>query len=90
MAMLVSILLMACGSFATVLLPTFATVGWLAPTLLLIARVAQGISLGGEVSNASANLVEIAAPSAVAAAAGRHHRGDQRGVRITRTVSARS
>ena len=37
-------------------------VGWLAPILLLLARIAQGMSLGGEVSNASAYLAEIAPP----------------------------
>jgi MHS family alpha-ketoglutarate permease-like MFS transporter len=61
-AMLVTILLMALGSLAIGLLPTFSMVGWLAPALLLIARIAQGMSLGGEVSNASAYLAEIAPP----------------------------
>jgi MFS transporter, MHS family, alpha-ketoglutarate permease len=37
-------------------------VGWLAPILLLLARIGQGMSLGGEVSNASAYLAEIAPP----------------------------
>jgi MHS family alpha-ketoglutarate permease-like MFS transporter len=60
--MLLTILLMACGSLAIGLLPTFAMVGWLAPILLLLARIAQGMSLGGEVSNASAYLAEIAPP----------------------------
>nr|WP_222132072.1 MFS transporter [Pseudonocardia sp. C8] len=61
-AMLVTILLMAGGSVVIGLLPTFAMVGWLAPVLLLLARIAQGMSLGGEVSNASAYLAEIAPP----------------------------
>jgi MFS transporter, MHS family, alpha-ketoglutarate permease len=59
-AMILTIVLMAGGSLAIGLLPTFAAVGWLAPVLLLVARIAQGISLGGEVSNASAYLGEIA------------------------------
>lgn len=59
-AMILTILLMAGGSMAIGVLPTFAQVGWLAPILLLLARVAQGLSLGGEVSNASAYLAEIA------------------------------
>ena len=61
-AMMLTIALMAAGSLAIGLLPTFALVGWLAPILLLIARIAQGMSLGGEVSNASAYLAEIAPP----------------------------
>ena len=61
-AMMLTIVLMAGGSLAIGLLPTFALVGWLAPILLLIARIAQGMSLGGEVSNASAYLAEIAPP----------------------------
>ena len=59
-AMVLTIMLMAGGSMALGLLPTYEQVGYLAPILLLIARIAQGISLGGEVSNASAYLAEIA------------------------------
>jgi MFS transporter, MHS family, alpha-ketoglutarate permease len=62
-AMMLTIVLMAGGSLAIGLLPTFAMVGWLAPVLLLLARIAQGMSLGGEVSNASAYLAEIAPPN---------------------------
>src|SRR3712207_2662566 len=61
--MLLTILLMAGGSMVIAILPTYAQVGWLAPVLLLLARVAQGMSLGGEVSNASAYLGEIAPPA---------------------------
>jgi len=62
-AMLMTILLMAGGSLLIAVLPTYAAVGWLAPILLLLARIAQGLSLGGEVSNASAYLAEIAPPA---------------------------
>ncbi|MCW2583794.1 MAG: major facilitator superfamily 1 [Klenkia sp.] len=61
--MLVTILLMAGGSQVIAVLPTYEQVGWFAPILLLLARIAQGMSLGGEVSNASAYLAEIAPPS---------------------------
>lgn len=60
--MLLTILLMAGGSMVIALLPTYDQVGWFAPILLLLARIAQGMSLGGEVSNASAYLGEIAPP----------------------------
>jgi MHS family alpha-ketoglutarate permease-like MFS transporter len=61
-AMILTIALMAGGSFIIAILPTFSAVGWLAPVLLLLARVGQGMSLGGEVSNASTYLGEIAPP----------------------------
>jgi MFS transporter, MHS family, alpha-ketoglutarate permease len=61
--MLLTILLMAGGSLVIAVLPTYEQVGWLAPILLLLARIAQGMSLGGEVSNASAYLAEIAPPA---------------------------
>lgn len=61
-AMLLTIGLMAGGSMLIAILPTYTQVGWLAPILLLVARIAQGMSLGGEVSNASAYLGEIAPP----------------------------
>jgi MHS family alpha-ketoglutarate permease-like MFS transporter len=61
--MLVTILLMAGGSLVIAILPTYEQVGWFAPILLLLARIAQGMSLGGEVSNASAYLAEIAPPA---------------------------
>ena len=58
--MLLTITLMAGGSMVIALLPTYEQVGYLAVVLLLLARIAQGMSLGGEVSNASAYLGEIA------------------------------
>ncbi|WGW11387.1 MFS transporter [Saxibacter everestensis] len=61
-AMMLTITLMAGGSMVIAILPTFELVGWLAPILLLLARIAQGMSLGGEVANASAYLGEIAPP----------------------------
>lgn len=59
-AMIFTIVLMAGGSVLIGVLPTYEQVGWLAPVLLLLARIAQGLSLGGEVSNASAYLGEVA------------------------------
>ncbi|MFD9706079.1 MFS transporter [Lentzea sp. NPDC059081] len=62
-AMLLTIALMSGGSVVIGVLPTFEQVGWLSPVLLVLARIAQGMALGGEVSNASAYLGEIAEPS---------------------------
>src|SRR3712207_4255035 len=60
--MLLTILLMAGGSMVIAILPTYEQVGWLAPILLLLARVAQGMSLGGGGSNPPAYPGEIAPP----------------------------
>lgn len=61
-AMLLTITLMAGGSLLIGILPGFDAIGWAAPILLILARISQGLSLGGEVSNASVYLAEIAPP----------------------------
>jgi MHS family alpha-ketoglutarate permease-like MFS transporter len=38
-AMLLTIMMMAGGSLVIAMLPTYSTVGWLAPILLLLARI---------------------------------------------------
>jgi MHS family proline/betaine transporter-like MFS transporter len=43
-----SILLMAFPTFALGCLPSFATVGWVSPVLLVIMRLLQGLSVGGQ------------------------------------------
>ncbi|WP_374761831.1 MFS transporter [Nesterenkonia aerolata] len=55
-----SILLMSIATFCIGLLPGYATVGILAPLLLLLVRVVQGFSAAGEYAGASAFLVEYA------------------------------
>jgi MFS transporter, MHS family, proline/betaine transporter len=50
MALLISVLAMAVPSFAIGLLPTYATIGVLAPVLLILLRMIQGVSVGGELT----------------------------------------
>lgn len=59
-AMIVSVLLMGFGSLMLACLPTYAVAGAWAPALLLIARLIQGFSLGGQYGAAATYLSEIA------------------------------
>lgn len=51
---------MALSSLLIALLPTYATIGLLAPLLLLLFRIIQGLSVGGEFPNALVFLIEHA------------------------------
>jgi MFS family permease len=61
-AMTLSIGLMAVGSAIIAITPGYATIGVLAPILLIVARLFQGFAVGGEVGPATMFLLE-AAPS---------------------------
>ncbi|WP_051908534.1 MFS transporter [Candidatus Odyssella acanthamoebae] len=56
--LLLSITLMALPTFAIGCLPTYEQIGILAPILLLLCRMIQGISLGGEFSGSIVYLIE--------------------------------
>src|SRR5829696_7672136 len=51
-------LLMGGSTFLVALLPTYASVGLLAPILLVILRLIQGFAVGGEIAGASAMILE--------------------------------
>lgn len=59
-AMLVSIWLMMLGTFLIAVMPTYATIGLLAPLGIFLARLIQGFSAGGEFGSATALLTEHA------------------------------
>lgn len=59
-AMTLSVLLMSFGSLLIALTPTYKTIGVLAPVLLLLARLLQGLSVGGEYGVSATYLSEMA------------------------------
>ncbi|MBF9140266.1 MFS transporter [Hymenobacter properus] len=65
-ALLLSVRLMASGSLLIAVAPGYATIGVAAPALLLLARLVQGLSVGGEYGTSATYLSEMA---------GARHRG---------------
>ncbi|MBV9891907.1 MAG: MFS transporter [Rhizobacter sp.] len=59
-SLVISVLLMCGGSLMVALLPTYAAVGALAPGLLLLARLLQGLSVGGEYGATATYMSEVA------------------------------
>ena len=59
-SMIISVLMMCAGSLMIAVLPTYQTIGTLAPALLLVARLAQGLSVGGEYGTAATYMSEVA------------------------------
>ncbi len=59
-AMTLSVLLMSLGSLLIACTPSFASIGIAAPALLLLARLMQGLSVGGEYGTSATYLSEVA------------------------------
>jgi MFS transporter, MHS family, alpha-ketoglutarate permease len=59
-ALMLSVTLMCFGSLMIAVTPTYATIGILAPILLAVARIIQGLSLGGEYGTSATYLTEMA------------------------------
>jgi MHS family proline/betaine transporter-like MFS transporter len=59
-ALLLTIFLMAAGTVLIGILPTYATIGFFAPLLLVVARLMQGFSAGGEWGGSTSFIVEWA------------------------------
>lgn len=62
-ALLLSAGLMAVSTFLMGCLPTYASAGLLAPVLLVLLRLGQGLSVGGEYTSSAIFLSETAAPA---------------------------
>ncbi|HEX2890108.1 MFS family transporter [Vineibacter terrae] len=59
-AMVLSVLMMCGGSLVIAVLPTHASIGVAAPALLLVARLFQGLSVGGEYGTSATYMSEVA------------------------------
>lgn len=59
-ALTFSVMLMCVGSFIICVIPTYQQIGIGAPILLLLARLLQGLSLGGEYATSATYLSEMA------------------------------
>ena len=59
-SMLISVTMMCAGSLAIACLPTYAQIGAWAPFLLLVARLFQGLSVGGEYGTTATYMSEVA------------------------------
>ncbi|CND48315.1 MFS family transporter [Yersinia intermedia] len=60
LSMLISVSMMCAGSLMIACLPTYASIGSLAPILLLVARLFQGLSVGGEYGTSATYMSEVA------------------------------
>jgi MHS family alpha-ketoglutarate permease-like MFS transporter len=61
-----SVAMMCGGSLLIAVTPTYTSIGWLAPLMLTLARLLQGLSVGGEYGASATYLSEVSA---------RQHRG---------------
>lgn len=61
-ALATAVLVMSAGTFAIGVLPTYASIGVAAPLLLVVARLVQGLSAGGENPGAGSYVAEISPP----------------------------
>jgi MFS transporter, MHS family, alpha-ketoglutarate permease len=59
-ALMISVLLMCFGSLMIAVTPTYDSIGVAAPAILGLARIVQGLSLGGEYGTSATYLTEVA------------------------------
>jgi MFS transporter, MHS family, citrate/tricarballylate:H+ symporter len=60
--LIVTLLIMACGTILIAFVPSYATIGVLAPLLVVLGRLLQGFSAGVELGGVSVYLSEMATP----------------------------
>ena len=61
-ALTLSVLLMAAGSLLIAITPGYSAIGIVAPIILVLARLLQGLSVGGEFGSSATYLSEVATP----------------------------
>ncbi|EKT4521729.1 MFS transporter [Pseudomonas putida] len=59
-SLMISVLMMCGGSLIIACLPTYSSIGAWAPALLLLARLIQGLSVGGEYGTTATYMSEVA------------------------------
>src|SRR5438046_9176353 len=59
-SMMIAVIMMCAGSLLVSVLPTYASIGVAAPTMLLFARLLQGLSVGGEYGTSATYMSEVA------------------------------
>lgn len=57
---LVTIVIMGLSTFLVGVLPSYASIGWAAPVILIVLRMLQGLALGGEYGGAATYVAEHA------------------------------
>ena len=62
MSLTLSVVCMCFGSLIIAVTPTYATIGFAAPAILALARIIEGLSLGGEYGASATYLSEVADP----------------------------
>jgi MFS transporter, MHS family, alpha-ketoglutarate permease len=60
LSMMIAVIMMCAGSLMVAVLPTYASIGVAAPALLLLARLLQGLSVGGEYGTSATYMSEVA------------------------------
>lgn len=60
--LIITLSIMACGTLLIAAVPTYATIGYAAPALVMIGRLLQGFSAGVELGGVSVYLSEMATP----------------------------